>query len=138
MAGYTAPCTEAAGFAEAEQWRCDWERVHTRDKRLDQLPTQGAFTRTPRAALEEVLAGIGAAIDAAGGSFTMHYATAAVTALRAGTRRRDHPPAPVPTAIPPRPGSHSGPALSTRARFRGPHTLPPRGSTRLPGGSDPP
>jgi hypothetical protein len=29
-----------------------------------------------------VLAGIGAAIDAAGGGFTMHYATLAVTAAR--------------------------------------------------------
>ncbi|MDF4251958.1 class I SAM-dependent methyltransferase [Streptomyces sp. WMMB303] len=94
VAGYTALCTraadgirEVAGFTEAEQWRFDWERVYTRDEWLDQLPTQGSFTRTPRAALEEVLAGVGAAIDAAGGSFTMHYATVAVTAQRTGARR---------------------------------------------------
>jgi hypothetical protein len=31
-----------------------------------------------------VLAGIGAAIDVAGGTFSMHYATVAVTAVRTG------------------------------------------------------
>ncbi len=93
VAGYTALCTKAAdgirevaGFTEAERWRCDWERVYTRDEWLDQLPTQGAFTRVPQAALEEVLAGVGAAVDAVGGSFTMHYATVAVTAQRTGAR----------------------------------------------------
>ncbi|WP_042391189.1 class I SAM-dependent methyltransferase [Streptacidiphilus melanogenes] len=90
--GYTALCTKAAdgirqvgGFAEPEQWRFDWERPYTRGEWLDQLPTQGAFTRLPQSKLEEVLAGVGAAIDAAGGSFTMHYATLAVTAQRTAT-----------------------------------------------------
>ncbi|MFF2788011.1 class I SAM-dependent methyltransferase [Streptomyces sp. NPDC058049] len=90
--GYTALCAKAAdgirevdGFADPEQWRFDWERAYTRDEWLDQLPTQGAFTRLPQAKLEEVLAGVGAAIDAAGGSFTMHYATVAVTTVRSGT-----------------------------------------------------
>ncbi|WOT32672.1 class I SAM-dependent methyltransferase [Streptomyces coeruleorubidus] len=90
--GYTALCTKAAdgirevgGFADPEQWRFDWEQPYTRDEWLDQLPTQGAFTRLPQAKLEEVLAGVGAAIDAAGGSFTMHYATVAVTAMRTDT-----------------------------------------------------
>jgi SAM-dependent methyltransferase len=36
------------------------------------------------ARLEELLAGIGAAVDAVGGSFTMRYATVAVTATRTG------------------------------------------------------
>ncbi|MGW2634069.1 class I SAM-dependent methyltransferase [Streptomyces chattanoogensis] len=91
--GYTALCTKAAdgireadGFADPEQWRFDWERPYTRDEWLDQLPTQGAFTRLPQAKLEDVLAGVGAAIDAAGGSFTMHYATVAVTTTRTDTR----------------------------------------------------
>jgi len=39
----------------------------------------------PQATLQEVLAGIGAAIDAAGGGFTMHYATVVVTVARTGT-----------------------------------------------------
>ena len=38
----------------------------------------------PPDTLRELLAGIGAAIDAAGGGFTMHYATVALTAARAG------------------------------------------------------
>ncbi len=92
VAGYTALCAKAAdgirqagGFADAEQRRFDWEQPYTREERLDQLPTQGAFTRLPQAALEEVLAGVGAALDAAGGSFTMHYTTVAVTARRTDT-----------------------------------------------------
>jgi hypothetical protein len=36
------------------------------------------------AKLEELLAGIGAAIDPVGGSFTMRYTTVAVTAARTG------------------------------------------------------
>jgi hypothetical protein len=32
----------------------------------------------------EILAGVGTAVDAAGGSFTMHYTTVAVSATRTG------------------------------------------------------
>ena len=49
------------------------------------MPTFGFHNQLPRATLQEVLAGIGAAIDAAGGGFTMHYATVVVTAARTGT-----------------------------------------------------
>nr|CBZ42134.1 unnamed protein product [Streptomyces himastatinicus ATCC 53653] len=87
--GYTALCAQTAdrmrevgAFTDPEQWRFDWEQPYTRDEWLDQLPTQGAFTRLPQAELDEVLAGVGTAIDAAGGSFTMHYATVAVAATR--------------------------------------------------------
>lgn len=44
--------------------RLDWQRSYSRDEWL------------------ELLAGIGAAIDAMGGSFTMRYAAVAVTAAR--------------------------------------------------------
>lgn len=54
----------------------------TRDEWLDQVPTHGGHSRLPRAKLEELLAGIGAAIDAVGGSFTMRYTTVVVTAVR--------------------------------------------------------
>jgi hypothetical protein len=37
--------------------------------------------------MEQILAGIGAAIDTAGGRFTMHYTTVAVTAARAAAAR---------------------------------------------------
>ncbi|MER6417720.1 class I SAM-dependent methyltransferase [Streptomyces sp. NPDC001137] len=73
----------AAGcFGEPEQWRYDWEFTYTRDAWLDVMPTQGAFTRLPAAALAEVLEAAGSAIDARGGSITMPYATMAVTARR--------------------------------------------------------
>jgi hypothetical protein len=47
-----------------------------------QVPTFGGHTQLSPATLEELLAGIGAAIDAVGGSFTMRYITVAVTAAR--------------------------------------------------------
>jgi SAM-dependent methyltransferase len=72
----------AGGFSHPEQWRFDWERSYTRDEWLDQLPTSGAFTQLPSDKLVEVLAGVEAAVDAMGGSFTLHYATVAVTAAR--------------------------------------------------------
>ena len=73
---------EVGGFSDPEQWRFDWEQSYTRDEWLDQLPTPGALTQLPPDKLAEVLEGVGAAIDAMGGSFTMHYATVAVTAAR--------------------------------------------------------
>ncbi|GHC45269.1 methyltransferase type 11 [Streptomyces cinnamoneus] len=75
---------EAGGYGEAEQWRFGWERSYTRDAWLEQMPTQATFTRLPPEKLEEVLQGVGAAIDAVGGSFTMRYTTVAVTAVRTG------------------------------------------------------
>ncbi|MFE3657746.1 class I SAM-dependent methyltransferase [Streptomyces sp. NPDC059165] len=88
--GYASLCAKAAhgiqetrAFADPERWRLDWNRTYTRDEWLDQLPTQGALTRLPRAELEEVLGDVGTAIDAVGGGFTMHYATLATTAARA-------------------------------------------------------
>jgi SAM-dependent methyltransferase len=73
---------EAGGFSDPEQWRFDWERSYTRDEWLDLLPTQGTLTQLPPDKLAEVLAGVGAAIDAMGGSFTMPYTTLAATAAR--------------------------------------------------------
>ena len=73
---------EVGGFSDPEQWRFDWEQSYTRDAWLDQMPTHGALTQLPSDKLAEVLEEVGAAIDAMGGSFTMHYATVAVTAAR--------------------------------------------------------
>jgi SAM-dependent methyltransferase len=74
---------QAQAFGDPEQWRFDWEQRYTRDEWLDQLPTQGGLTLFPQTKQDEVIAGIGAAIDAVGGSFTMHYATMMVTAVTA-------------------------------------------------------
>jgi SAM-dependent methyltransferase len=73
---------EVGGFGDPEQWRFDWERSYTRDEWLDYLPTSGALTQLPPDKLVGVLEGVGAAIDAMGSSFTMHYTTVAVTAAR--------------------------------------------------------
>jgi SAM-dependent methyltransferase len=75
---------QVGAFSDPEQWRFDWQRSYTRDEWLDQLPTFGDASRFPPAKLEELLAGIGAAIDATGGNFTMRYAAVAVTAARSG------------------------------------------------------
>lgn len=75
---------EVGGFGEPEQWRSGWEWSYAREDWLDQLPTHGAHTRLPPAQLEELLVGVGAAIDAMGGGFAMHYTTVAVTAGRTG------------------------------------------------------
>ncbi|WP_327096307.1 class I SAM-dependent methyltransferase [Nocardia vinacea] len=72
----------AGGFGEPEQWTFDWERTYTRDEWLDQLPTTGGHAQFSSATQKEVLAGIGSAIDAAGGSFTVRFTTTVVTALR--------------------------------------------------------
>jgi SAM-dependent methyltransferase len=72
----------AAALSEPEQWRFDWDRLYTRDEWLDQVPTMGGHTRLPKDKLAGVLAGMGAAIDAHGGEFTMNYATVVVTATR--------------------------------------------------------
>ena len=73
---------QAGAFGDAEEWLTRWERPYTRDEWLDLLPTTGGFTRMPARTQAEILAGIGAAVDAAGGSFTMGYATVAATAAR--------------------------------------------------------
>ncbi|MCG5220859.1 class I SAM-dependent methyltransferase [Streptosporangium sp. KLBMP 9127] len=87
--GYTVLSDRAAdgmrqvgAYGEPEQWRFGWERVYTRDEWLDQLPTGGDASQIPPAKLEELLAGVGAAIDAKGGRFTMRYTAVVITAAR--------------------------------------------------------
>jgi SAM-dependent methyltransferase len=73
---------QAGGFGDAEEWLYRWERPYTRDEWLDLVPTTGGFTRMPARAQAQVLAGMGAAVEAAGGSFSMGYATIAASAAR--------------------------------------------------------
>jgi SAM-dependent methyltransferase len=75
---------EVGGFSEPEQWRFEWECTYSTDQWLDQLPTHGLLTRLQPADLAKIQAGVGAVIDALGGSFTMPYTTVAVAAIRAG------------------------------------------------------
>jgi SAM-dependent methyltransferase len=73
---------QAGGFDEPVEWRFDWDRTYSREEWLDQVPTHGGANRLPPGKLDELIAGIGAAIDAVGGSFAMHYTTVVVTAVR--------------------------------------------------------
>ena len=86
---YSALCTKAAdgmrqagAFSDSQEWRFDWDRPYTRDEWLDVIPTFGGFSQFPPARQAEFLAGIGAAIDAVGGSFTMGYTAVVATAVR--------------------------------------------------------
>ena len=86
---YLTMCATAAdgmrsadGFAEPEQWRFDWERPYTRDEWLDQVPTFGGWSRLTAGVQQDLLASVGAAIDALGGSFVMSYATVVAAATR--------------------------------------------------------
>jgi SAM-dependent methyltransferase len=87
--GYLELCDKAAegmrqtgAFDEPEEWRFAWERVYSRDEWLDQVPTTGGHNQIPPAALQELLAGIAAAIAAVGGSFAMRYTTIVATSAR--------------------------------------------------------
>lgn len=88
---YSALCDEAAdgirgtaAFSGPERLRFGWDRRYSRDEWLDAVPTFGGHGQFPPDTLEELLAGIGAAIGAAGGSVTGRYATVAVTATATG------------------------------------------------------
>jgi SAM-dependent methyltransferase len=74
---------QAGAFGEPEQWRFDWERLYTRDEFLDQVPTSGFAAQIEPALMRDLLADVGATIDALGGSFMMHYTTVVETAVRA-------------------------------------------------------
>lgn len=75
---------QTGAFAEPERWRYDWTRSYTRDEWLDMVPTSGGMSNVPPEKLEELLTGIGEAIDTAGGTFTVEYATVAVTTTLKG------------------------------------------------------
>ena len=84
---YDALCTRAADgirdagtFGEPGRWQFEWEQSYARDQWLDALTTSGDAVPPDR--LGELLDGIGAALDAVGGSFRMSYVTVVVTAVR--------------------------------------------------------
>jgi len=70
----------AGAFDEPEQWRDEWAQSYTRDEWLDAVQTSGGAI--PDSQMFDLLAGVGEAIDAVGGSFTMNYVTFVVTAVR--------------------------------------------------------
>jgi SAM-dependent methyltransferase len=74
---------QAGGFGGTQRWRFDWDRSYTRDEWLELVPTFGGIGGwLPPETLRELLSGIGAVIDEAGGSFTVRYAAVALWAFR--------------------------------------------------------
>lgn len=69
-----------AAFGEPERWQYEWDRDYGKAEWLDQVPTFGGFSQFPPTTQAELLAGIGAAIDAWGGNFTMRYTAVVITA----------------------------------------------------------
>ncbi len=76
---------DTRAFTEPERLRLDWQTTLTRDAWLDQVPTAGGHDRIPKDRLAELLGGLGKVVDDHGGSFTMNYATIALTADRRST-----------------------------------------------------
>ena len=70
----------AGDFGEPEEWRFEWQRHYTREEWLDHLATTGQLTILDPEQLATVLDAVGAAVDAVGGDFTMHYVTLATAA----------------------------------------------------------
>ena len=73
----------SGAFAEPRRLRFDWSTAVTRDAWLDLVPTMGGHNRIPADRLAELLARSARVIDDHGGSFTMYYASVAITADRA-------------------------------------------------------
>jgi SAM-dependent methyltransferase len=89
LAGYNQILDTAAAsikatsaFTDIELLRFDWERPYTTEEWLDQVPTFGGHSTLPPEKLDAVLSRMSAAIQQSGGSFTMRYATVALTAHR--------------------------------------------------------
>ncbi|MDA0563404.1 class I SAM-dependent methyltransferase [Streptomonospora sp. S1-112] len=72
----------SGAFGEVQRWSFPWERRYTRQEYLDLLPTSGVLARLPEPERRPVLEAVGAAIDAAGGAFTMGYTAQVATAAR--------------------------------------------------------
>jgi SAM-dependent methyltransferase len=73
---------ETSALGQPEQWQVGWHRSYGTAEWLDVVPTFGGHGQLPPGKLEELLAGLQEAVDAAGGSFTMNYSAVAVTAVR--------------------------------------------------------
>ncbi|UQS30057.1 class I SAM-dependent methyltransferase [Streptomyces fradiae] len=79
----------SGAFSEPEERRYAWERTYTRDEWLDQLPTTGGHGALSPTTLARLTDAVGRCVDAAGGRFTVSFATLVLTAhLRVPAARR--------------------------------------------------
>jgi SAM-dependent methyltransferase len=86
---YRAGCVRTAEefvgsgeFGNPDQWRAHWDHTYTTADYLDLVLTMAPMSLLTGEQVTKLLDGIGAAIDAAGGSFTMNYETVAVAVTR--------------------------------------------------------
>lgn len=82
LARAEAGIRDTEAFTEPDRLRLDWQATITTEAWLDTVPTMGGHNRIPEARLAELLNRLGGVVDAHGGSFTMNYATIAITADR--------------------------------------------------------
>lgn len=85
LARAEAGIRDTGAFTEPARMRLDWHTTVTTEAWLDAVPTMGGHNRIPEARLAELLKGLGEVVDRHGGSFTMDYATLALTADRFNT-----------------------------------------------------
>ena len=78
----TAGLDRSGAFGEVRRAELPWQTVITKEDWLDQVPTAGGHSRIPAAILDELLTGMAAVIDRAGGSFQMNYTTLLLSAVR--------------------------------------------------------
>jgi SAM-dependent methyltransferase len=94
MVAAAADGLDATGsFGTVEEWRLEWDFGYSTETWLDVLPTFGGLgSRVPPGLLRTLLDGYAEVIDAAGGSFVMHYTTVVgTTALIRGEADRPRP-----------------------------------------------
>ncbi|MEV7389908.1 MULTISPECIES: class I SAM-dependent methyltransferase [unclassified Streptomyces] len=77
---------QSGAFGHFDQWRFGWDRAYTRDEWLEQVPTFGGHGQLPPDRRESLLTGIGEAVDAMGGGFTMRYTALVLTAVHTADR----------------------------------------------------
>jgi SAM-dependent methyltransferase len=84
MVATAAAALDATGsFGPVEEWRFEWDFTYSKQAWLDVLPTFGGLgSRVPPDVLRSLLDGYAEVVDAAGGSFVMHYTTVAGTAAQ--------------------------------------------------------
>ncbi|MDT7786192.1 MAG: hypothetical protein QOF58_4611 [Pseudonocardiales bacterium] len=89
VAFYRAGCERTAAtfvdsgeFSHPDQWTASWDHTYTAAEYADLIQTMGPMALLTRDQIAELVAGVTAAIDAEGGSFTSNYETLAVTVTR--------------------------------------------------------
>lgn len=85
VAAAAAGLDGTGAFAPVDQWRFGWDLTYSTRAWLDVLPTFGGLgSQAPPEVLAALLDGHAEVIDAAGGSFVMHYTTVVGTTVRTG------------------------------------------------------